>query len=86
MENVWVKHRRYAADNTRVAEWLTDLLDTAELELQKASAMRSAVKCLREGSVDFHDGLIVSLAELRGAPVTTFDSKAAQPLSMWLPR
>ena len=86
MENVWVKHHRYAADNIREPERLPDLLHSAELDLHEASVKRNVVKRLSEGSVDLHDGLIVSLAELRGAQAATFDGEAAQPLSMELAR
>jgi predicted nucleic-acid-binding protein len=86
METVWVMQSRYAADNTLVAELLSDLLDTAELEVQEAPAVRKAVLRFAEGGVDFHDCLIVSLADLRRAQVVTFDSKAAKRLSMELLR
>jgi predicted nucleic-acid-binding protein len=86
METVWVMQSRYAADNTLVAELLTDLLDTAELEVQGAPAVRKAVLRFAEGGVDFHDCLIVGLAELHGAQVVTFDAKAAKRLSMELLR
>jgi predicted nucleic-acid-binding protein len=86
MEAVWVMQSRYAADNTLVAELLTDLLDTAELEVQEAPTVRKAVESFAEGGVVFQDCLIVGLAELRGAQVVTFDSKAAKRLSMELLR
>ena len=40
----------------------------------------------RVGGVDFHDCLIVGLAEQRGARVVTFDAKAAKRLGMELLR
>ncbi len=86
METVWVMQSRYAADNTLVTELLTDLLDTAELEVQEAPAVRKALVRFSEGGVDLHDCLIVSLAELRNAKVVTFDAKAAKRLSMELLR
>ncbi len=90
METVWVMQSRYSADNELVCElvceFLTDLLDTAELEVQEAHAVRQALVRFSEGGVDFHDCLIVGLAELRGTQVVTFDSKAAKRLSMKLLR
>jgi predicted nucleic-acid-binding protein len=86
METVWVMQSRYSADNALVCELLTDLLDTAELEVQEAPAVRKALVRFGEGGVDFHDCLIVSLAELRNAQVVTFDAKAAKRLGMELLR
>jgi predicted nucleic-acid-binding protein len=86
METVWVMQSRYSADNALVCELLTDLLNTVELEVQEAPAVRKALVHFSEGGVDFHDCLIVSLAELRGAQVVTFDSKAAKRLGMELLR
>jgi predicted nucleic-acid-binding protein len=86
METVWVMQIRYSADNTLVAELMADLLDTAELEVQEAPAVRKAVQRFAERGVDSHDCLIVGLAELRGAQVVTFDAKAAKRLSTELLR
>ena len=86
LETVWVMQRRYAADAALVADILSDLLDTSVLELQDAAAVRAALPRYRSGGVDLHDCLIVSLAEIRGARVVTFDAKAAKRLGMELLR
>ena len=86
LETVWVMESRYAADAVLVAEILSDLLETASLEVQDAGAVRSALKRYRAGGVDLHDCLIVSLAEQRKARVVTFDAKAARRLGMELLR
>ena len=86
METVWVMQSRYSADNALVCELLTDLLDTAELEVQEAPAVRKALVRFSEGGVDLHDGLIVCLAEMRGAQGVKFDRKAAKRLGMELLR
>lgn len=85
IETVWVMQSRYSADNALVRELLTDLLDTAELEVQDA-AVRKALARFGEGGVDLHDALIVSLAESRSAQVVTLDANAAKLLGMELLR
>ncbi len=77
---------RYGAAPVQVADILVDLLDTAALEVQDAGAVRQAVQRYRDGDVDLHDCLIVALAAQRGAPVMTFDAKAAKRLGMTLLR
>ena len=86
LETVWVMQSRYAADDGLVCELLTDLMDTAVLELQDAPAVRKALLRFGEGGVDLHDSLIVSLAELRNLRVVSFDAKAAKRLGMELLR
>ena len=86
LETVWVMQSRYAADAALIAGILSDLLDTSVLELQDAAAVRAALPRYRVGAVDFHDCLIVALAEQRGARVVTFDAKAAKRLGMELLR
>lgn len=86
LEMVWVMQSRYAADAALTADILADLLDTAVLELQDAPAVRAALQRYRAGGVDWHDCLIVSLAEQRAARVLTFDAKAAKRLGMELLR
>jgi predicted nucleic-acid-binding protein len=86
LETVWVMESRYAADATLVADILSDLMETASLEVQDAGAVRVALQRYRAGGVDLHDCLIVSLAEQRSARVVTFDAKAAKRLGMQLLR
>ena len=86
LETVWVMQSRYAADDGLVCELLTDLMDTAVLELQDAPAVRKALLRFGEGGVDLHDSLIVSLAEVRNLRVVSFDAKAAKRLGMELLR
>ena len=86
LETVWVMQSRYAADDALVCELLTDMMDTAVLELQDAPAVRKALLRFGEGGVDLHDSLIVSLAELRNLRVVSFDAKAAKRLGMELLR
>ena len=86
LETVWVMESCYAAEAAMVADILSDLLDTASLEVQDAGAVRAAVQRYKKGGVDLHDCLIVSLAEQRMARVVTFDAKAAKRLGMELLR
>jgi predicted nucleic-acid-binding protein len=86
LETVWVMESRYAADAVLVADILSDLPETASLEVQEAGAVRAALQRYRTGGVDLHDCLIVSLAEQRKARVVTFDAKAARRLGMELLR
>jgi predicted nucleic-acid-binding protein len=86
LETVWVMESRYDADAEAVHGILADLLDTAALEVQEASAVRSALSRYARGDVDLHDCLIVALAEQRKAKVVTFDAKAAKRLGMELLR
>ena len=82
LETVWVMESVYGADAANVAAILTDLLDTASLEVQDASVVADAVERYADGGVDLHDCLIVSLAAQRKARVMTFDAKAAKRLGM----
>lgn len=86
LETVWVMESRYGASAALVADIVSDLLDTASLELQDAAAVRAALQRYRAGNVDLHDCLIVSLAEQRKARGVTFDAKAAKRLGMELLR
>lgn len=86
LETVWVMESRYAADAATVAAILTDVLDTAALEVHEAAAVRAAVVLYQRGGLDLHDCLIVSLAEQRKAQVVTFDAKAAKRLGLTLLR
>lgn len=84
LEAVWVMESRYGADAALVANILSDLLETASLEVQDAGAVRAATQLYRKGGVDLHDCLIVGLAAQRKARVVTFDAKAAKRLGMEL--
>ena len=86
LEAVWVMESRYAADAPTVAAILADLLDTASLEVQDATAVNAAVQRYARGGADLHDCLIVSLAAQRKARVVTLDAKAAKRLGMDLLR
>lgn len=86
LETVWVMESCYAADAALVADILSDLLETASLQVQDAPAVRAALTRYRSGGVDLHDCLIVSLAAQRKARVVTFDAKAARRLGMELLR
>lgn len=84
LEAVWVMESRYSADAHTIAGILTDLLETASLEVQDAAAVRGAAERYRRGGVDLHDCLIVSLATERKAQAVTFDAKTAKRLGMQL--
>ena len=78
LETVWVMESYYAANNASVAATLTDLLDSASLELQDAAAARAAVSRFAQCDTDLHDCLIVSLAGACSARVVTFDARASK--------
>ena len=86
LETVWVMESRYRADAKTVTDIVIDLLDTASIEVQDATAVGKAIQRYAEGDVDLHDCLIVSLAADRKAEVVTFDAKAAKRLGMKLLR
>lgn len=86
LETVWVMESCYGADAGAVSNILSELLDTATLEVQDAAAIRSALLPYARGGVDLHDCLIVALAAQRKARVVTFDAKAAKRLGMDLLR
>lgn len=86
LETVWVMESCYQADVQTVAAILVDLLDTAQLQVQDAPAVRQAVTRYAEGGVDLHDCLIVNLAAAQGAKVVSFDTKSAKRLGMQLLR
>lgn len=86
LETVWVMESRYGADAATAAAILDDLLQTPTLEVQEAGAVQQAVQRYRQGGVDLHDCLIVTLAAARNARVLTFDARAARRLGMELLR
>lgn len=86
LETVWVMESRYRADAQTVTDIVIDLLDTASIEVQDATAVGKAIQRYAKGDVDLHDCLIVSLAADRKAEVVTFDAKAAKRLGMKLLR
>ena len=86
LETVWVMESACDADASTVAGIVVDLLDSAVLKVQDGAAVADAISRYREGGVDLHDCLIVSLAERRGAKTLTFDRKASRRLGMELLR
>lgn len=86
LETVWVMESRYGAEALVVASIVTDMLDTASLEVQDGEAVRAAITLYAGGGVDLHDCLIVALAAQRQARVVTFDARAAKRLGMELLR
>ncbi|MDE2083023.1 MAG: type II toxin-antitoxin system VapC family toxin [Burkholderiales bacterium] len=86
LETVWVMESRYGADAATVQGILTDLLETAVLEVQEGPAVRAAAALYARGGVDLHDCLIVALAAQRQAKVVSFDTRAAKRLGMQLLR
>ncbi len=82
LETVWVMESVYGADAATVAGIVGDLLDSATLEVQDGGAVTDAIARYREGGVDLHDCLIVSLAARRGAKTLTFDTRASRRLGM----
>lgn len=84
LETVWVMESTYGADAATIAGIVADLLDSAVLEVQDGAAVADAISRYREGGVDLHDCLIVSLAARRGAKTLTFDAKASRRLGMEL--
>lgn len=84
LETVWVLESRYGVERPNLCDLLDDLVSTASLEVQEASAVRQAVGLYRKGKVDIHDALISTLAAARSAQVVTFDTKAARRLEMRL--
>lgn len=84
LETVWVLESRYGVERPTLCDLLDDLVSTASLEVQEASAVRQAVGLYRKGKVDIHDALISTLAAARSAQVVTFDTQAARRLEMRL--
>ena len=84
LETVWVMESAYGAGAALIVGIVSDLLDTASLEVQDAASVRAAIVRFRKGDVDLHDCLIQSLAAQRGAKTVTFDAKASKRLGMEL--
>lgn len=84
LETVWVMESVYGADAPTVAGIVADLLDSAVLDIEDGAAVAAAISRYREGGVDLHDCLIVSLAARRGAKTLTFDARASRRLGMEL--
>jgi predicted nucleic-acid-binding protein len=77
-EVVWVLQRGYGYRRQEIAAVVSQLLATAELELEDADAVRRALALYKDGKADFSDGLLAVRNAGAGARITyTFDRKAA---------
>ena len=77
-EAVWVLQRGYRYRREELAAVVSQLLATAELEVEDPDAVREALALYQDGKADFSDGLLAARNARAGAKVTyTFDRKAA---------
>lgn len=86
LETVWVMEWAYGADAASIADIVSDLLDSASLDVQDSASVRDALVRFSSGGVDLHDCLIVSLGARRAARTVTFDVKPSKRLGMELLR
>ncbi len=82
-EAVWSLVRIYEFSREQVAEFVSALLETAELRLEAAEEVTRALQLFLESQVGFADCLIASAGISAGCEYTaTFDRKAARDLKM----
>jgi predicted nucleic-acid-binding protein len=83
-ELYWVLRRAYSADRESATSVLQGLLESKEILVEQADAVRRAVRRAREGG-DFADALITELGIDAGCEHTvTFDHRAAKTAGMRL--
>ncbi|WP_296644187.1 PIN domain-containing protein [Roseinatronobacter sp.] len=79
IELVWVLERAYRLSKPDIAGALDGLLASAELEIEDADAVGSALELYRNDGFGFADLMIAAAARRAGASeLLTFDRKAAQ--------
>jgi predicted nucleic-acid-binding protein len=85
LELHWVLKKIYKFDRESLAEATLSLLSTAQIKVESASIVLSAVKNYKTASVDFEDALISKLALNAGCKsIYTFDKTAAKYAGMTL--
>jgi predicted nucleic-acid-binding protein len=83
LEMHWVLKKIYRLDRESLADAALSLLSTAQIKVESASIVLSAVRNYKTASVDFEDALIAKLALDAGCDsVYTFDKTAAKQAGM----
>jgi predicted nucleic-acid-binding protein len=78
-ELVWVLQRGYGYRREEISAVVSQLLATAELEIEDSDAVREALALYETGKADFSDGLLALCNARAGAEITyTFDRKAGR--------
>jgi len=79
VETAWALRRFYLYDRSQIANALVSLLNVAELEIESAEAVRSAVTDFETSVAGFVDCLVARTNVSTGCEYTvTFDRKAAK--------
>jgi len=79
VETAWVLRRLYQYDRSQIATALRSLLDVAELEIESAADVRSAVADFATSAAGLVDCLVARTNVANGCEYTvTFDRKAAK--------
>jgi predicted nucleic-acid-binding protein len=79
VETAWALRRLYLYDRVQIATALRSLLDVAELEIESAADVRSAVADFATSTAGLADCLIARMNVAAGCEYTvTFDRKAAK--------
>jgi predicted nucleic-acid-binding protein len=85
LELHWVLKKIYKFDRASLADAALSLLSTAQIKVESASIVLSAIKNYKTISVDFEDALIAKLALNAGCEsIYTFDKTAAKYADMTL--
>jgi predicted nucleic-acid-binding protein len=84
VEISWVLTRAYGVERRLLARTIERLLDSAELTIERADAVRDVIPLANEGA-DFGDAIIARLGEQAGCESTvTFDRRASERAGMQL--
>jgi predicted nucleic-acid-binding protein len=79
VETAWALRRFYLYDRSQIANALVSLLNVAELEIESAEDVRSAVTAFATSTAGFVDCLVARTNVSTGCEYTvTFDRKAAK--------
>ncbi|MFO1141313.1 MAG: type II toxin-antitoxin system VapC family toxin [Amaricoccus sp.] len=79
LELAWVLERAYGIDRQRIADVLTGLIASREVEVETAGEIAPAVAAWRDGGPSLADRMIVAAAARAGArALVTFDRAAAR--------
>jgi predicted nucleic-acid-binding protein len=85
VELEWVMRKLYDRNKDQILDGLDRLRGHANIVIDDAEAVESAIKAWRTGKADLADYLISALARARGARTTmTFDRDAAETLAFTL--
>ena len=85
LETSWVLARAYKLERADIARWLSLLLRSRELVIDRGEDVQRALHIYEAGAADFADCLVAAIAKRAGcSSVMSFDRKAVKTAGMTL--